>query len=89
MLKIDTHTLKAHARNATLGAFDVDGIMTGGTLHFLPDGKEVKRFNSLDGLGVKMLHDAGIETAIITGRRSPQVEIRAKGKVESAYERFL
>ena len=78
MRKIDNPTLRSEAAHVTLAVFDVDGIMTDGSLHFLPDGREVKMFNTLDGLGIKLLHSAGIETAIITGRRSPQVEIRAE-----------
>lgn len=58
--------------------FDVDGILTSGQLLFLPNGQEVKQFNTLDGLGIKLLHEAGIETAIITGRSSNQVALRAK-----------
>lgn len=61
-----------------LAVFDVDGVLTDGHLNFLPDGQEVKSFNTLDGLGIKLLMQAGIETAIITGRRSPQVEKRAQ-----------
>lgn len=61
-----------------LAVFDVDGVLTDGHLNFLPDGQEVKSFNTLDGLGIKLLAQAGIETAIITGRRSPQVEKRAE-----------
>lgn len=70
--------LNARLRNVTLAVFDVDGVLTTGQLHFLADGTEVKDFNILDGLGIKLLARAGIETAIITGRRSPQVEMRAK-----------
>ncbi|WP_415892231.1 KdsC family phosphatase [Neptuniibacter sp. PT8_73] len=64
--------------NITLAVFDVDGILTSGQLLFLPNGQEVKQFNTLDGLGLKLLMEAGIETAIITGRSSPQVESRSK-----------
>jgi 3-deoxy-D-manno-octulosonate 8-phosphate phosphatase (KDO 8-P phosphatase) len=65
-------------RKVTLAVFDVDGVLTDGQLNFLPDGTEIKSFNTLDGLGIKLLQQAGIETAIITGRRSPQVEMRAR-----------
>ncbi len=65
-------------RRVTLAVFDVDGVLTNGQLSFLPDGTEVKNFNTLDGMGIKLLQQAGIETAIITGRRSPQVDMRAK-----------
>ncbi|MDF2182185.1 HAD hydrolase family protein [Neptuniibacter sp. CAU 1671] len=70
--------LTAKLQNIRLVVFDVDGILTNGQLLMLPDGQEVKQFNILDGLGIKLLMQAGIETAIITGRRSPQVEQRAK-----------
>jgi len=56
---------------------DVDGVLTDGTLYFSNAGEELKAFNSLDGHGIKMLKQAGIETAIITGRTSKIVEHRA------------
>lgn len=61
-----------------LAVFDVDGILTEGHLSFLSDGSEIKTFNILDGLGLKLLMDSGVETAIITGRRSNQVMQRAE-----------
>lgn len=71
-------TLKQRLQAIRLVVFDVDGVLTNGALNFLPDGQEVKSFNTLDGLGIKMLQLAGIKTAIITGRSSPQVSMRAK-----------
>ncbi len=65
-------------KDITLAVFDVDGILTSGQLLFLPNGQEVKQFNTLDGLGIKLLMEAGIETAIITGRSSPQVIQRSR-----------
>lgn len=59
-------------------AFDVDGILTDGGLYLSDSGEEFKRFNSLDGHGLKMLKASGVELAIITGRTSRCVEIRAK-----------
>ena len=61
-----------------LVAFDVDGVMTDGGLYYSDSGEEFKRFNSLDGQGVKMLKASGVEIAIITGRTSRCVEARAK-----------
>jgi 3-deoxy-D-manno-octulosonate 8-phosphate phosphatase (KDO 8-P phosphatase) len=61
-----------------LAVFDVDGVLTDGRLYFLADGSEIKTFSTLDGQGIKMLINAGIVTAIITGRSSPMVERRAK-----------
>lgn len=70
--------LKQRLLGIRLVVFDVDGVLTNGSLNFLPDGQEVKSFNTLDGLGIKLLQKAGIKTAIITGRSSSQVSMRAK-----------
>jgi 3-deoxy-D-manno-octulosonate 8-phosphate phosphatase (KDO 8-P phosphatase) len=59
-------------------ALDVDGILTDGGLYLTDSGEEFKRFNSLDGHGLKMLKSSGVELAIITGRKSRCVELRAK-----------
>lgn len=66
------------AKLIRLMAFDVDGIMTDGGLYLSDSGEEFKRFNSLDGHGIKMLKASGVEIAIITGRTSRCVELRAK-----------
>jgi 3-deoxy-D-manno-octulosonate 8-phosphate phosphatase (KDO 8-P phosphatase) len=65
------------ARRIRLIAFDIDGVMTDGTLFLGDDGQEYKGFNSLDGHGLKMLKGTGVELAIITGRSSKVVENRA------------
>jgi 3-deoxy-D-manno-octulosonate 8-phosphate phosphatase (KDO 8-P phosphatase) len=56
---------------------DVDGVMTDGRLIYHDDGTESKAFDVRDGHGIKMLKQAGIETALISGRSSPLVEKRA------------
>ena len=56
---------------------DVDGVMTDGSIILDNDGNELKRFHVRDGHGIKMLGKAGIDTAIITGRKSKVVELRA------------
>lgn len=68
----------ARAKRIRLIAFDVDGVMTDGTLFLGDDGEEYKGFNSLDGHGLKMLKASGVELAIITGRNSRVVEHRAR-----------
>ena len=65
------------AQGIRLIAFDVDGILTDGGLYLSDSGEEFKRFNSLDGHGLKMLKASGVELAIITGRASRCVELRA------------
>lgn len=57
---------------------DVDGVMTDGSIILDNEGNELKRFHVRDGHGIKMLGKAGIETAIITGRKSKVVEMRAR-----------
>ena len=64
------------AKNIELVIFDVDGVMTDGSLFFGDDGQEYKAFNSLDGHGMRMLLEGGIQVAIITGRKSNVVEHR-------------
>ena len=71
-----TATAKA-ARLALMG-FDVDGVLTDGTLYFGPGGDEIKGFSSLDGHGLKMLQRAGIEVVIISGRSSQALAQRAR-----------
>lgn len=66
------------ARNLKLMAFDVDGVMTDGTLYLSDGGEETKGFSVLDGLGLKLLREAGLTLAIITGRVSRLVELRAQ-----------
>ena len=68
----------SRAKLIRLVAFDVDGVMTDGGLYLSDSGDEFKRFNSLDGHGIKMLRASGVEVAIITGRTSRCVEARAK-----------
>ena len=70
--------LPTQAKLIRLIAFDVDGVMTDGGLYFSDSGEESKRFNALDGHGLKMLKASGVELAIITGRTSRCVELRAK-----------
>jgi 3-deoxy-D-manno-octulosonate 8-phosphate phosphatase (KDO 8-P phosphatase) len=73
-----TAALVARAQKIKLIAFDVDGVMTDGTLFLADDGQEYKGFNSLDGHGLKMLKGSGVQLAIITGRSSRVVEHRAR-----------
>ena len=70
--------LQARARGVRLAIFDVDGVMTDGTLYIGAQGEAFKAFNILDGHGVKMLQSAGVATAIISGRSSEAVLRRAQ-----------
>ncbi|MFN4325676.1 MAG: KdsC family phosphatase [Azonexus sp.] len=68
---------QARAARIKLIAFDIDGVMTDGGLHYSDDGHEFKTFNVQDGLGIVLLRRVGIEVAIITGRNSGVVSHRA------------
>lgn len=78
----DEH-LRTKASKIKMLLMDVDGVLTDGKMYFIPgpDGKmvEFKGFNSLDGIGLRLLNQYGIKTGIITGRISPATLQRAKG----------
>jgi len=64
----------AHLR---MMVFDVDGVLTDGSLYYGDQGEVMKRFHSLDGHGLKMLQVSGIKVALVTGREGPIVSRRA------------
>lgn len=79
--------IKTKAANIKLVVFDVDGVLTDGSLIFGDDGQEYKSFHSRDGHGMKMLQSSGVEIAFITGRTSELVNHRAKNlKVSHVYQ---
>ena len=64
------------AAGIKLVIFDVDGVLTDGSLFLGDDGQEYKAFHSRDGLGMKMLQATGVEIGIITARSSRVVSTR-------------
>lgn len=66
------------ARKIRLAIFDVDGVLTDGSLYLSDSGEEIKAFNTQDGHGLKMLKASGVELGIISGRKSKVVELRAR-----------
>ena len=70
--------LLARAKAVKLLLFDVDGVLTDGSLFLDNHGEEYKAFNSRDGHGLKMLQRNGVEVGIITGRESQIVAHRTK-----------
>jgi 3-deoxy-D-manno-octulosonate 8-phosphate phosphatase (KDO 8-P phosphatase) len=71
-----TTAISDRARRVKLLIIDVDGVLTDGGLIFDNRGEEYKRFNSLDGHGIRMALDCGVEVAVITGRQSNIVDHR-------------
>ena len=78
------------AKKIKLLILDVDGVLTDGGIYFDDNGVEQKKFDSQDGLGIKLLQLSGIEVAVITARSTKSVSHRLKGLgVEHYYHGIL
>ena len=73
---MEAHAI-VRATQVRLMIFDVDGILTDGSLHFGAEGEVQKTFNILDGQGIKLLQQSGVATGIISARQSGMVVRRA------------
>ena len=73
---MEQEQLRDRAARIRLVVFDVDGVLTDGSLYLGDDGQEYKAFNSKDGLGMKLLQSTGVEIGIITARTSRVVALR-------------
>ena len=76
-MPIPSKDILSAAKNIKLLLLDVDGVLTDGKLYYGNSGEELKAFNIQDGLGIKLLHQAGIQVGIITGRVSALLQRRA------------
>ena len=72
-----SQALLERCRRLRLLLSDVDGVLTDGTVLFLPDGRELKPFHIRDGLGIVLAQRAGLRVGIVSGRSSEVVERRA------------
>ena len=87
---MDRKSIKEKAKKIKLLILDVDGVMTDGSILLDNKGNEYKRFHVRDGHGIKMIRRAGITIAIITGRKSKVVELRAKELgITEVYQRIF
>lgn len=81
--------LAARGAGDGIGAaiFDVDGVLTDGSIYLGDAGELFKAFSTLDGQGMKLLQQAGIVPVVVTGRDSPAVRRRMAdlGVVHAAY----
>lgn len=76
--------LQAHGIRVVF--FDVDGVLTDGGLYISEEGESLKRFNTLDGHGLKLLKLSGITPVVITGRDSKALRKRLQSLgVEEAH----
>jgi 3-deoxy-D-manno-octulosonate 8-phosphate phosphatase (KDO 8-P phosphatase) len=69
--------VRERAAAVRLMVFDVDGVLTDGSLYYGDNGEVFKRFNALDGHGLRLLIEGGVKIALITGRAGPIVARRA------------
>jgi 3-deoxy-D-manno-octulosonate 8-phosphate phosphatase (KDO 8-P phosphatase) len=66
------------AQGVRVAFFDVDGVLTDGGVYLSEQGETLKRFDIQDGLGLKLLQQAGIVPVVITGRDSAPLRARMK-----------
>jgi 3-deoxy-D-manno-octulosonate 8-phosphate phosphatase (KDO 8-P phosphatase) len=64
------------AQNVRLAFLDVDGVFTDGGLYMDGQGESIKRFHTLDGMGLQLLKEAGVTVVVITGRDSAPLRHR-------------
>jgi len=57
---------------------DIDGVLTDGKLYYTKNGEEIKAFNVMDGLGIKLLQSVGVKFGVISGRHSEALINRLK-----------
>lgn len=78
IFNIDPSEIIVRARDVRLLVLDVDGVLTAGELFLSDSGEEIKAFSTLDGQGIKLLQNSGVQVGIISGRKSPLVARRAE-----------
>jgi 3-deoxy-D-manno-octulosonate 8-phosphate phosphatase (KDO 8-P phosphatase) len=79
-MKSDLHVdeVDRRAQRIKLLLMDCDGVLTDGRIELLENGDEQKTFHVRDGQGISLVHRAGLQTGIISGRTSSAVERRAQ-----------
>jgi 3-deoxy-D-manno-octulosonate 8-phosphate phosphatase (KDO 8-P phosphatase) len=80
--------ITVRAQRIKLLLMDCDGVLTDGRLWLTSDGDEQKAFHARDGQGISLLHRAGLQTGIITGRTSSAVDRRAQDLKMSYVRQF-
>ena len=73
-----TTDIKARLRGVKALFLDVDGVQTDGGLYYTEDGRELRRFNVRDGLGIQRVMNAGIPVVFVTRSETPSITARAK-----------
>lgn len=79
--------IEAKIKKIKCAIFDVDGVLTDGTLYYTDSTTDFKAFHAHDGLGIKMLQESGIKVAIITSHDSPMINRRMQAlEIEHVYQ---
>src|SRR2546427_10215539 len=76
--KTSRRSLTSALRRVRLVAMDVDGVLTDAGMYYSESGDELKKFNTRDGMGIKMLQAAGFVPAFITREKTAIVERRGQ-----------
>lgn len=77
-VRVAHREMQKRAKRVRLVLTDCDGVLTDAGVYYSAKGEMLKRFSIRDGMGVKLLRKAGIETAIITGEKSENVRRRGE-----------
>ena len=75
---MDQSEIQERAARIKLLLMDCDGVLTDGRIWILENGEDQKAFHTRDGLGIDLLHRAGLKSGIISGRKSSALERRAQ-----------
>lgn len=78
MVRLSGPQLRERAANIRLVVSDVDGVLTDAGVYYSAEGEALKRFSMRDGMGVELLQQAGVRTALMTREQSPIVAARAE-----------
>jgi 3-deoxy-D-manno-octulosonate 8-phosphate phosphatase (KDO 8-P phosphatase) len=77
-MKIADEEIARRARELDWLLFDVDGVLTDGSLVYGPEGEKWKVFHVRDGVGLKLAKEAGLKIGILSGRGNAALEARAR-----------
>ena len=75
---MQSKSLNSKLLKVKLLVMDVDGTLTDSSMYYTENGEELKRFSTRDGMGITLLHNSDIDTAIITSENSEIARARAK-----------
>lgn len=78
MTELDSQDIQQRAARIRLLVLDVDGVLTDGSIVYTDAGEQIKSFHVRDGHGLRLVQQAGLEVALITGRQSAALTHRAE-----------